>query len=153
MRQIYVDLDGVLADTAAHYLKLCGIPITWTDADFPNIRNAGCFYRDQPVMNGAYDLWAAVKKYCEPIILTGVPRSVPRVATDKRYWVDAHFGTNVPVICCFSKDKHKHGKPDDILIDDRTKFMQNWIDMGGVYIHHTSVFNSITELKKQFPYT
>jgi hypothetical protein len=52
------------------------------------------------------------------IVLTGVPSSVPEAADNKRAWARKHLGEHVRVICCLAKEKCKHAKPGDILIDD-----------------------------------
>lgn len=149
--QVFVDLDGVLADFDGYYEKLFGVRPNQDSYEPPemwnNIRAHGNFYRDQPMMKGAYLFWADIKRlHPNPIILTGVPYLIPKAAQQKRGWVDEYFGKHVEMICCPSKDKHKYGEPGDILIDDRLKYSQYWLDMGGIFIYHTSIHNSLREL-------
>jgi hypothetical protein len=53
----------------------------------------------------------------------------------------------MPMICCKSSEKCLHGKPGDILIDDWTKHRQKWLDMGGIFILHTSAKSSLQALQ------
>ena len=73
-------------------------------------------------------------------------------AEEKRAWVDREFaGRNFEFICTGDKWKYaKSDNPDEIhiLIDDRGKYIKPWISHGGVGILHTSVENSIQQLKK-----
>jgi len=151
MRQIFVDLDGVLADTATYYQRLFSTPLTWTDADFANIKSYPDFYRYQYPMPNLLRLWKGIQLFHpDPIILTGIPYSIPDVAKHKRQWVTDYLGIDVKVICCPARNKHKHGKSGDILIDDRLKYSQFWLDMGGVFIHHTSNFDTLRALNNRF---
>ena len=147
--QIFLDLDGVLSDFDGHYEALFEVrpnQDTYDPPDFwDRIREHGRFFRTQPMMKDAMVLWNAVK-HLRPIILTGIPRSIPHVGHQKRQWVDEHLGRDVQVYCCPSKDKCKWGKPGDILVDDRIKYSGYWIEMGGVFIHHTSALTSIAAL-------
>ena len=153
--QLFIDLDGVLADFDGHYEKCFGVrpnqdsyepPSFWDD-----IRRHGSFYRTEPLMKDAMDLWwGAQKLHPKPIILTGIPYSIPDVKQQKQEWCWEHLGYDVQVICCRSRDKWKHGKPGDILVDDRLKYSKSWIDMGGVFIHHTSAKSSLAALTSLF---
>ncbi len=153
MRQIFVDLDGVLANFDGHYEKLFGVK---PDQDnylpselWGNIRAHGQFYRTIPEMPDAGRLWMGIRRFHEhPIILTGVPYSIPDVEKHKRAWIAEMIGSHVKVICCASKDKCEHGKPGDILIDDRLKYSKYWTDMGGVFLQHTSVSNTLWQLSQ-----
>lgn len=141
--QVFVDLDGVLGDFDGHYEKLYGVrpnQDTYEPKDlWDNIRKHGSFYQTQPLMHDARELWEGVKKFHpDPVILTGIPHSIPNAAQQKKIWVRQHFGSGVEVICCLSKDKALYGKPGDILIDDRLKYAHFWTDMGGIFIQHTT---------------
>lgn len=149
--QIYVDLDGVLSDIEGHYescFKERMNQDTYEPIDmWDKIREHGNFYRDQPLKLDALELWRGVKiHHPSPIILSGIPRSIPNVAAQKRIWVDRHLGRHVELICCFSRDKIKYAHPGDILIDDRTKYMKYWIQGGGIFVFHTSAKNTLARL-------
>ncbi len=150
--QLFVDLDGVLADFDGFYLRHFGTTLDrFSESDPPgmwdNIRSHGRFYREMPVMAGAYELWNGVQ-HLNPIILTGVPYyQVPEAEGHKREWLRENFGADVRVICCKSKDKRLHGKPGDVLVDDWFKYRHLWEEMGGVFILHTSAKDSLAQLE------
>jgi hypothetical protein len=96
-------------------------------------------------------LWEGVLAlHPQPIILTGIPWSINEAAQNKRDWVKKHLG-DVQVVTCFSKDKCKYGLRGDVLVDDRTKYSQGWLEMGGIFIHHKSAEQSLIELAPWFP--
>lgn len=148
MTQVYVDLDGVLADFDTGYLKAFGVkPDKTKDVggmDWKLVRNTQGFYANLPPMPDFMQLWRYVEEY-DPIILTGVPRDVPEAADNKRAWVTKNIG-DVPMIGCLSKEKSKHCKPGDILIDDWEKYRDLWLAKGGVWITHRSAIETILDL-------
>ena len=156
MPQLFIDLDGVLADTHKFYYKLFGKTL---DLETPfnkeiaqNIRSARYFYLDQPLIPDARDLWIGCNFLHEcPIILTGVRSDIPNMVEHKREWVRNHFGARVPVICCKSHEKSLFCNPGDILVDDRLKYRDLWIKAGGVFVHHTSAQDSLAVLAALLP--
>ena len=56
-------------------------------------------------------------KHLKPTILTGLPLG-NWAAPQKVGWAAEHF-PGVPIITCMARDKHKHMKPGDVLVDDR----------------------------------
>lgn len=147
---IFVDMDGVLADFDGHYQALFGYrPTRWPErenVDWSKIRAVGNFYRTLPLLEGANELLAAIRPRPHSI-LTGVPGSVDTSSNQKIDWARDTLSPHVPpVICCRSREKCKHGKPGDILIDDYLKYKDLWTDMGGIFIHHTSAAESIRQL-------
>lgn len=142
MRQLYVDLDGVLADFDSAYDAIFEPKLPREFVEDPpgmweNIKTHGSFFLTLPLMPDALDLWEGIK-HLNPVVLSGIRLDrVPDGELHKRAWVEANFG-NVRVICCRSEDKRNHAKPGDVLIDDRVKYRQLWLDMGGVFLLHTS---------------
>ena len=47
-----------------------------------------------------------------------------------------------------AKDKAQYASPNAILIDDRSKAIDPWVDMGGIGILHTNTNNTIEQLKQ-----
>lgn len=149
--QIYVDLDGVLADFDSHYLKHFGIkPDKATDnVDWERIRYVSNFYADMDGMPDSHDLWEFVSQLKPaPIILTGIPSSIPGAEAQKRKWCAEYLGDHIKVITCKSRDKSLVLKdtPGAILIDDWTKYQDLWVAAGGKFIVHTSAADSIKQL-------
>jgi len=120
MKRIFIDMDGVLVDLEKHFNK-------WFDNN-PNLieRFKDCpdhipgIFRDPTPYVGAID---AIKKLqnsgkYELIIATAAPWSNPYASTDKRYWIEKHFGD-----LFYKKMVITHRKDllvGDYLIDDRT---------------------------------
>ena len=155
--QIYVDMDGVLADFDLHYETTFNVklprrafrepPYTADEVDWKAIRKTANFFRDIPPMADFKELWSFVEVY-NPIILTGVPASVTEAATNKREWVDKNLGRDVSMVACLSKEKATWCRPGDILIDDWEKYRDLWVGAGGRWITHTSAAESVRQLKE-----
>jgi hypothetical protein len=146
--QIYVDLDGVLADFDKHHETVFGVRADKQadNVDWRAVRAVPDFYLNLPPMSDMRELWDYVKPY-KPIVLTGVPASVKEAPMNKIAWVEKHLGAGVPVICCRSKDKFRQALPGDILIDDWEKHRHLWEGAGGVWITHRSASETITALR------
>ncbi len=136
--QIYIDMDGVLADFDSHYLRTFDkVPTRPGETDWKAVRAHKGFYRHIPPMHDMSTLWDHLCRY-KPIILTGIPASVPEAAENKMEWARIHLPLDTKVICCQAKDKHKQCLPGDLLIDDYEKHKQAWLDAGGIWITHTN---------------
>lgn len=145
--QIFVDMDGVLADFDAGYELQFGFRPSKADdnVDWNAVRSVIGFYENLPPMHDMHTLWAHVEPY-KPIVLTGVPSSVGEAPENKRAWVRKNLGSHVEVRCCRSRDKSLHASRGDILIDDWDKYRHLWIARGGMWITHRSADESIREL-------
>ncbi len=144
--QLYVDMDGVLADFDKHHENVFGFRANKEkdDVDWAAIRHVPHFFLHIPPMKDLDELWTAISPY-NPIILTGVPH-ITEAPSNKIGWVRKNLGDDVKVITCRSKEKCTYAKPGDILIDDWEKYKHLWIAKGGIWITHTSAKNSIDEL-------
>lgn len=109
------------------------------DSDWSKVKAKSRFYRDLPLKEGATDL----VDYCRNLLknqtitglefLTALPHdySVPLASYDKVLWAHEHF-PDIPVrFGPFSYDKWRHCEPGDILIDDRSSNIAEWINAGG----------------------
>jgi len=140
MRQIYLDLDGVMADFDRHFLELFGMESK--DLDDPTlwkkINGYGKFFLELPLCPGAMDFFETIRAR-NPIVLTACPKTNYQVAAiQKREWVREHLGTDIQVLPVLGgKNKvlfmHKKG---DILIDDFEKNCIPWREHGGEAIVH-----------------
>jgi hypothetical protein len=153
--QLFVDMDGVLADFDRHYLEVFGKPPAKRlafdqdghDIDWEAVRKRGNFYLDMPPMADMEELWGFVERLKPaPIVLTGIPSSVTEAADNKRAWVRKNLGPDVEVRCCRSKEKYLHAQRGDILIDDWEKYKHLWQNAGGLWITHRSAEATIDEL-------
>ena len=91
------------------------------------------------------ELWSYIGKH-NPIVLTGVPRSVAEAPDNKRAWIRKNVGGEVEVRCCRSREKCLHARPGDILIDDWEKYRRLWVARGGRWITHRSASQTISAL-------
>lgn len=150
--KVYVDLDGTLANFDAGHQRAFGrIPDKQKDdVDWEAVRSIPDFYLNLQPMVDTAQLWVFLKPW-RPIILTGIPMAVPEAGRNKRAWVHKWLGSEVPVICCRSKEKWMHADPGDILIDDWEKHRVLWEKQGGRWITHTSAASSIEQFKAMIP--
>ena len=146
--QLFVDLDGVLADFDAHHAAVFGVrPDKQADnVDWAAVRATPGFYANIPPMADMSVLWEAIEPL-RPIILTGIPHSVDEAASNKTFWVRWHLGPKVEVRCCRSSEKCLHAQPGDVLIDDWPKYRDLWIERGGLWVTHTSADRTIEQLR------
>lgn len=149
MTQVFVDMDGVLADFDAHHETVFGVRSDkkLDNVDWLKVRDCPGFYADIPPMADMRELWDFVSRLRpHPIVLTGVPKSVEEAPKNKRAWVRKNLGPAVQVICTRSADKALYCRPGDILIDDWEKYRHVWEAAGGRWITHTSASASIDQL-------
>lgn len=146
--QLFVDMDGVLADFDAHHEAVFGVRSCKLadNVDWKKVRTAANFYLNIPPMPDMAALWSHVERH-NPIVLTGVPHSVEEASDNKRAWARKHLGAGVEVRCCRSSEKCLHAAPGDILIDDWEKYRHLWTAKGGRWITHSSAAETIRDLQ------
>jgi hypothetical protein len=147
--QLFLDMDGVLADFDRHHHNEIGHRPNKLDdnVDWKQVRQIKDFYYNIPPMRDAMHLWNTVK-HLKPVILTGIPASVREASDNKKGWVRKHLGSNVPVITCLSRKKSEYCSHGDILVDDWEKYKDLWVQKGGIWVTHTSAASSIKQLKR-----
>lgn len=152
-RQLYLDCDGVLADFetgAAAVLgmhpkafeKRHGIGRFWA-----KLARAPDFYFGLPLLDGATELFEAVK-HLDPIILTGLPQG--NWAADQKVRWAARYFPGTRIITTMARDKRKHAKAGDVLVDDQIRHAHLWEEASGVFIHHRSVEETLERLGEYF---
>ena len=152
--RLFLDADGVLADFDEGAKQLLGMTARAFEAKhgrgafWKRLAKAKNFYGSLPKMPDA-DLLFDEVRHLKPTILTGLPLG-NWAAPQKVKWVNEHF-PGVPIITCMARDKHKHMKPGDVLVDDREKHRSAYEQAGVVFIHHKSVEDSLRQLAKIFP--
>jgi len=146
MKTLYLDMDGVVADFDSYAHAVAGLPPSgglYADADWALIASNDRLYRDLPKTTYADTLVDTCKKFCadkgyQLMFLTAVPKDNDMHWSfyDKVQWVEKYY-PGIPVhFGPYSKDKHVHCQPGDILIDDRRSNIEEWAAVGGIAIHH-----------------
>jgi 5'(3')-deoxyribonucleotidase len=149
MVQIFLDCDGVLADFNSFFFQIFNqdprvAELSLGTAEFwRRIKNHGSFYRDLPLIPDALELYHGVR-HLDPIILTGCPEG-GWAESQKVEWANEHF-PGVKMITCRSREKRRHMKPGDVLIDDYIAYQDLWEEAGGDFIPHTSARDSLDRL-------
>lgn len=158
--KIFVDLDGVLADFAKGVVKIFPDFIEGkTENDksqdremWKSIANfqkrGGEFWYSLDLMPDAMQLWTYVKPH-GPEILTAAGQPQYNAAEQKHRWVAEKLGPSVKVnVTQRAREKAQFAQPGFVLIDDKMKAIQPWIDAGGIGVLHTSAANTIRQLKE-----
>lgn len=156
--KLFLDLDGVLADMDKHFAELAGIKaseMAWTEHEkfWAIVHKDPDFFSNLEKTPDCDYLWHRTAAL-GPTILTGLPRiNKYDYAQQKKDWVAKHFGKEVPVIVCPSKEKIIHAwsvTPVDwvpVLIDDWLKYKEIWETGRGHFIHHTDAVSSVNALQ------
>ncbi len=152
--RLFLDCDGVLADFDGGVRKLTGMNAKDYQARrgvggfWKTLASAPAFYADLDPLPDAHRLVDAVR-HLSPTVLTGLPMG-KWAEPQKRIWVERHF-PGLPVITCFARDKHRHGRERDVLVDDSLRLAAAWEEMGGVFVHHENAERSLAALRMIFP--
>jgi 5'(3')-deoxyribonucleotidase len=147
--EIYIDLDGVLADYAGEYRRRTGgDPEEKGKIKAARLKAHPHFYRNLPVLPDALELWSFLKPY-EPSILSAASNFVPASRDDKHAWVAEHL--HLPetkiIVVDYPNQKFKHCTGGAILIDDNAKNCWEWENACGIAILHTCAGETIEKLK------
>ena len=143
--EVYVDMDGVLADFFGEWAKLAGVP-SHRDIQDPEraldlVRDTDRFWLDLPKTDNAdrlldliLDTWGSYKILSTP--LAGDPDSAPH----KLEWVKQNLQGRLPSKVILSHEKQRwatqpNGTPN-ILIDDYGVNIQKWEAAGGIGFKH-----------------
>lgn len=155
MYKIFCDLDGVLADfnkrfqyfsngiLPKDYESRHGLENFWQFIDNYGVE----FWSEIEWMEDGKELWDYIKPF-SPYILSSPSRSASS-KIGKFKWIKKHL-PDFQLILAYSKDKQYYAKSNHILIDDKLSNVHEWINRGGIGIHHTSTKNSINQLKNIF---
>lgn len=161
MRTIWLDMDGVFADFEVVASAIVGRQVGWgandlTKEEWNLLAAVPNLYRDLPVLPGSTSFMEEVINFNDEFeikFLTAIPRikTVPTAREDKIAWVNEHFPGIEVEFGPYSKDKWKHAKRLDILIDDKPSNVHEWFTMGnGISILHKGIdFRKTTKLLKQ----
>lgn len=147
MTTLFIDMDDVVADFSKEALRITGYIMPDDNASkypkedwdkflkFPRLYRdlEKCTYADN-IVHTCLDV--AKTNNWNVLFLTAVPRDndFPWAFNDKIEWAKKYYPT-IPVwFGPYSKDKHKHCTPGDVLVDDRQRNITEWISQGGIGI-------------------
>ena len=161
---IYVDMDGVVADFDQFVLENLGrtfdhkVGPKGDDEMWNFLKSVPHLYRILKPTPYAHEIMDAAKATGSKVeMLTAIPRrtALPGAAQDKIDWMDEHF-PNVKVnIGPYSADKWQWAGPGDILIDDRTDNIKDWVENGGgigilhIYDNHQITLDNLKAITIQ----
>jgi len=161
MSTLYLDMDGVVADFDAYAYQTLRIGPSegvYPSNEWRKLKSNPRLYRDLQKTPYADELVFqcsifAKRNNFQLKFLTAIPKNndLPWAFHDKVKWVEKNGYGSIPVMFGpYSKDKHMHCVPGDILIDDRTSNIDEWNKAGGYGILHKNSYE-IT-LEKLFAY-
>jgi len=145
--EIYVDMDGVLADFFGDWAKLMG-KNDWRDIGKENIPDAlekikqtENFWLELPLTSNAKQLLGLIKEVKgEYHILSSPLPGDPNSEPHKREWIEKHLNFFPPTKVIITYDKAKYATQEDgtpnILIDDYGVNIQKWEAAGGFGFKH-----------------
>jgi 5'(3')-deoxyribonucleotidase len=161
MTTLYLDMDGVVADFDEYAARTLGIPPSqgiYPDEVWYKLASNARLYRDLVKTSYADELVFQCSRLAKQHgydlkFLTAVPKGndVPWAFYDKVVWVQTHFPGTPVMFGPFSKDKHVHCRPGDILIDDRKSNIEEWRAAGGLAILHIDFADTMTQLNHLIP--
>lgn len=160
--ELYVDLDGVMANFEKRAIEISGI---FPESDPGNkqlkrdfwksinnyARAGNKFFEEMEMMPDAAELWEFLVAIPVPKIICSATGYIATAGSEKREWVRRHLGAETAATAIFvreSRMKAEHATPTRILIDDRNKSIGPWVDRGGIGVLHTSARDTIEQLKE-----
>tara|TARA_R110000796_G_scaffold84972_8_gene184794 strand:+ start:1686 stop:3239 length:1554 start_codon:yes stop_codon:yes gene_type:complete len=151
--KIYSDMDGVLTDFDASFLKASGgIPPREYENKFGKEKfwelidgNGVGYWVGMPYMSDAKQYLNYIKDYNIELLSSPSRSSTSRLG--KRLWARNNM-PGVKLTLAQASKKQDYASPNSILIDDRKSNIDQWIAAGGIGILHTSAADTIQQLKK-----
>jgi len=143
--ELYVDMDGVLADFFGEWAKLVGVnnwkDIKDVDSALNKIKEQPNFWVNLPLTSNALQLLSAIKAYKGRYNILSAP--LPGDANSKPQkmaWIKKNLSSFPPQKIILDHNKAKYAKqPDGTpngLIDDYGKNIASWTAAGGIAIKH-----------------
>lgn len=137
-KQIFLDIDGVLADFELHVKNKFGIKISETPKnEVPWASMDHDFYASIPVFDGAKFFYTRLREFPTKF-LSGTLIS-DGCWSGKAQWVREQMGRDSWILqdlmLCASNAKFLVAGSNRILVDDREKNIDQWIEAGGIGIY------------------
>ena len=155
IRQIFLDMDGVLADFESQISKMLGQKVWNNDAghsvydQYKRELTAKHMFRLMDPLPDAWKLtdWCLNSGIHTEILTAAGTVNRELVVRDKIEWIREHinpYWTIIPTFKGSQKAAFAHKKA--VLIDDRDKNIDCWVEAGGIGILHTTADNTIKQL-------
>jgi hypothetical protein len=157
--EIYLDMDGVLADFFAEYAKLAGvttgsyrdIPPAKVDPTLDKMIGTDFFAR-LPMFKTVPQLLKLVLSYTDHYNICSSPLRGDNKNSEKhkRVWISKHLNPLPKDIIITGRKPKWATQPDgtpNILIDDRGKNIRDWIAAGGYGIKYQADEDSLETIK------
>jgi 5'(3')-deoxyribonucleotidase len=156
IKKIYLDMDGVLSDFERRYREIFG-----TDPALVRERKQfsehwtefvrGHHFNNLDYFEGALELleYLADKDVeIEILSSSGGEQYHNIVEQDKILWLCEHGIPYHANIVSGRSQKKNFAEPDALLIDDHVDNIRQFVEAGGLGIHHTNVKETIAKLKE-----
>ena len=149
---IFCDMDGVLTNFMDGVNKYTGSLKQDVIEKFlmSGFGTSEKWWSSLDPMSDAMKLWKYISKY-EVQILSACPsicKDDKAVMDGKKAWVKKHLKPPpYKVNIVQRREKKNFARPNNILIDDHVKNINEWKSAGGVGILHKSTSNTIKQLK------
>jgi len=151
-RIIYLDMDGVLADFRGGYQKLFGSIPNMNAKDDANVsRLVGTdFFAHLDKLPDADRIVDLAIKYAGSYSICSSPLrgDHKNSAQNKIKWIQENLNPQPnDIVITGKKDSYAKGK--NILIDDRQKVLQPWIERGGIGIWYNAYIHDVSKVEKE----
>jgi tRNA nucleotidyltransferase (CCA-adding enzyme) len=158
--ELYVDMDGVLADFFGVWNKMMGVKhwkdIPDIDKALQKIKDTDDFWINLPMTPNGKNLLNAIKQFKGKYNILSAPLpGDPNSEPQKRAWIRKHLGMFPPAKIIIDHNKAAYAKQADgtpnALIDDFGENISKWRSAGGVGIQHKDieVGDTISKLAKE----
>ena len=158
--EVYVDMDGVLADFFGVWNQMMGVKhwkdIKDTDAALQKIKDTKDFWINLPMTSNAKNLLNAIKTFKGKYNILSAPLpGDPNSEPQKRAWIRKHLSMFPPAKIIIDHNKAAYAKQADgtpnALIDDFGENISKWRSAGGIGIQHKDieVGDTISKLAKE----
>jgi len=150
MKNIYLDMDGVIADFGKRYQELFKITTKEAERDKKWGQSFDKFVQDRhfatlDLMPEAIELMDYLKGTGIPITIlssTASDKRDPLIRPQKMEWLKKHKIDFPVILVPGARLKKDYATPDSILIDDTAKNIDDWRREGGIGILHESFLHT-----------